>query len=87
MSPPEVSTQAADARQQSMKTGGDNVAKHEQPADQGRRSFLKLAASGAPVAAVATLAGTDSDATEATQPGSALQDTAHVRAYLASARF
>ena len=63
------------------------MAKNEKPTDQGRRGFLKLAATGAPVAAVATLAGAEADATEASQPGSALQDTAHVRAYLASARF
>lgn len=52
-----------------------------------RRDFLKLAAATAPAAAVATVAGTET--AEAAEPTgeTRLQDTAHTRAYYASARF
>jgi hypothetical protein len=56
--------------------------------DEGRRSFLKLAAVSAPAAA-ATAAGTT--AAEAVEPegteGKGLRKTPHVNAYLDSARF
>lgn len=57
-------------------------------ADQGRRDFLKLAATTAPVAAVAV--ATTGGAAEAAEPDLSLekmQDTAHTRAYFDSARF
>ena len=52
-----------------------------------RRDFLKLAATTAPAAAVATVAGTET--AEAAEPTgeTRLQDTAHTRAYYDSARF
>lgn len=53
-----------------------------------RRDFLKLAGTTAPVAAVALTAG---EAEAAPSPvdlsSDKMQDTAHTRAYLASARF
>ena len=57
-------------------------------ATTGRRGFLKLAAA-APVAAAATAAGSGAAQadTPATGPQSGLADTAHTRAYYASARF
>ena len=51
--------------------------------DEGRRNFLKLAAVGAP-APVATTEEAEA-ATEA--QGEGLRKTAHVKAYLESARF
>lgn len=58
--------------------------------DQGasRRDFLKLASTTAPIAAVAVASGTTG--AEAAEPDLSLgrmQDTAHTRAYFASARF
>ncbi len=53
-----------------------------------RRDFLKLAGTAAPAAAVAVAAG--GSAAEAAEPDLAsnrMQDTAHTRAYLESARF
>lgn len=53
-----------------------------------RRDFLKLAGTTAPVAAVALAAGADQ--AEASAPdlsSNKIQDTAHTRAYLDSARF
>jgi len=53
-----------------------------------RRDFLKLAATGAPAAAVAVVA--TGGAAEAAEPDLSLdkmQDTAHTRAYYDSARF
>jgi hypothetical protein len=53
-----------------------------------RREFLKLAGTVAPAAAVAVAAG--GSVAEAAEPDLAstrMQDTAHTRAYLASARF
>ena len=52
-----------------------------------RRDFLKLAATTAPAAAVATVAGTET--AEAAEPTgeTRVQDTAHTRAYYDSARF
>lgn len=54
----------------------------------GRRGFLKLAAT-APVAAAATVAGAGMAKADApvTGPQTGLADTAHTRAYYASARF
>ncbi|MFT6675523.1 MAG: anaerobic selenocysteine-containing dehydrogenase [Sulfitobacter sp.] len=53
-----------------------------------RRDFLKLAATGAPAAAVAVVAS--GGAAEAATPdlsSEKMQDTAHTRAYYDSARF
>ncbi len=53
-----------------------------------RRDFLKLAGTAAPVAAVAVANGTTSaEAAEPDLSSNKMQDTAHTRAYLASARF
>ena len=56
--------------------------------NQGRRRFLKLAATGAPAAAVAAATGTGAAQAEpAEEPQSGLADTAQTRAYYSSARF
>lgn len=54
-----------------------------------RRGFLKLAGTGAPLAAVAvvTSGGTEAEAAEPDLSSSTMQDTAHTRAYFASAKF
>lgn len=57
----------------------------EKPAN--RRDFLKLAAAGAPVAAVATATGTTVEAAEVEATTDSYRETEHVRKYLESARF
>lgn len=53
-----------------------------------RRDFLKIAGTTAPAAAVALAAGTDvADASPVDLASEKMQDTAHTRAYLDSARF
>jgi len=53
-----------------------------------RRDFLKLAGTSAPVAAVALTAGTSAaEADPVDLTSEKMQDTAHTRAYLDSARF
>ena len=53
-----------------------------------RRDFLKLAGTAAPIAAVAVAtAGTEAEAAEPDLTRDTMQDTAHTRAYYASARF
>ena len=53
-----------------------------------RRDFLKLAGTTAPVAAVALAAGTtQAEAQPVDLTSEKMQDTAHTRAYLDSARF
>lgn len=53
-----------------------------------RRDFLKLAGTTAPVAAVALATGTGkAEAQPVDLSSDKMQDTAHTRAYLASARF
>jgi hypothetical protein len=53
-----------------------------------RRDFLKLAGTTAPVAAVALAAGTNAaEANPVDLASEKMQDTAHTRAYLDSARF
>ncbi|MBY8977840.1 twin-arginine translocation signal domain-containing protein [Rhodobacteraceae bacterium NNCM2] len=52
-----------------------------------RRDFLKLAATGAPVAAVATVAGGPLQAAEPEADTASYRETEHVRKYLDSARF
>ena len=61
----------------------------QQPKDgTSRRNFLKLAGAAAPAAAAAAALGT-SEAVAAELPvaETRIQDTAHTRAYLESARF
>ena len=55
--------------------------------DTSRRDFLKLAGTAAPAVAVATVAGSNADAAEPDLSSDKMQDTAHTRAYLDSARF
>ncbi|MDG1470337.1 twin-arginine translocation signal domain-containing protein [Pseudosulfitobacter sp. SM2401] len=53
-----------------------------------RRDFLKIAGTAAPAAAVALSAGTTAAEANPADPSSGkMQDTAHTRAYLDSARF
>lgn len=53
-----------------------------------RRDFLKLASVSAPAAvAVAAVGGGTAEAAEAVTGETRMQDTAHTRAYLESARF
>lgn len=52
-----------------------------------RRDFLKLAATGAPVAAVATIAGGTAEAVEPEVNTESYRETDHIRKYLDSARF
>lgn len=53
-----------------------------------RRDFLKLAGTTAPAAAVALAAGSTTAEAQPVDPTSEkMQDTAHTRAYLDSARF
>ncbi len=64
------------------------MTKSDKKADEGRRSFLKLAAMSAPaVAATAVTGAAPAEAAEAEPAGSGLRETAHVKAYLDSARF
>ncbi len=56
-------------------------------ADAGRRNFLKLAVTGAPAAAVAAATTGQAQAATEEPQGSGLRKTAHVKAYLESARF
>ncbi|MCT4608554.1 MAG: twin-arginine translocation signal domain-containing protein [Pelagimonas sp.] len=53
-----------------------------------RRDFLKLAGTTAPVAALAVATSTgEAEAAEPDLTSNKMQDTAHTRAYLQSARF
>lgn len=52
-----------------------------------RRDFLKLAGTAAPAAALAVASGTAAEAAEPDLTSNKMQDTAHTRAYLDSARF
>jgi hypothetical protein len=53
-----------------------------------RRDFLKLAGTTAPLAAVALATGaTQAEAAEPDLTSNTIQDTAHTRAYYASAKF
>ena len=52
-----------------------------------RRDFLKLAATGAPVAAVAAVAGTEAEAGVEEVASEGLRMTEHTRKYYDSARF
>jgi hypothetical protein len=64
------------------------MAKTSETPDTSRRDFLKLATTAAPAAIAATaLGGTEAAAATASPQVQGLQDTAHTRAYYASARF
>ena len=53
-----------------------------------RRDFLKRAGTAAPAAVAAVaVSGTEAEAAETPKADGRMQDTAHTRAYLASARF
>ena len=56
--------------------------------EKSRRDFLKLAGTGAPLAAVAmATSATTAQAQKPDLSSSVMQDTLHTRAYLASLRF
>ena len=59
----------------------------EKKVGENRRDFLKLAATGAPVAAVAVVAAPKSAEAALPTDETRLQDTEHTRKYLESARF
>lgn len=61
--------------------------KEEVGVDTKRRNFLKLASASIPAAAISVTVGTEAAAAEISVDSSGLQDTAHTRAYLESARF
>jgi hypothetical protein len=52
-----------------------------------RRDFLKIAGTTAPLAAAVVATGSAAEAAEPDLTSNTMQDTAHTRAYLASARF
>lgn len=59
----------------------------ENKAGENRRDFLKLAATAAPVAAVAVVASPKAAMANESAKGEGLRKTPHVEAYLKSARF
>ena len=59
----------------------------ESKAKTNRRDFLKLAVTGAAVAAAATVAGGTASAAVVEEPTEGLRKTEHVEKYLESARF
>ncbi|MCV6594946.1 MAG: twin-arginine translocation signal domain-containing protein [Silicimonas sp.] len=64
------------------------MTKAPQAPEKGRRDFLKLSATAAPLAAVAVASGTETaEAAEPDLTRETMQDTAHTRAYYDSARF
>lgn len=68
--------------------GRDTFMTHKPEDGRSRRDFLRLAATGAPVMAVASaVTGQAAEASEPDLTSDRMQDTAHTRAYLDSARF
>lgn len=63
------------------------MSKKEKPSDEGRRNFLKLAATAAPAAAVTAVAAGEANADSLDVETTGLRKTPHVQAYLDSARF
>lgn len=63
------------------------MAKPEEKADEGRRSFLKLSAAAPAVAAAAAMGAESAQAAEAAPKAGGLQDTPHTRAFYETARF
>lgn len=67
--------------------GRTTMAKTEKQVVESRRGFLKLAVTAAPAVAVTAVTGQEAAAEEAEPQGAGLRKTAHVKAYLESARF
>ena len=64
------------------------MTKKTEAADTGRRDFLKLTATAAPLAAVAVASGTaTAEAAEPDLSRETMQDTVHTRAFYETARF
>jgi len=63
------------------------MSKAEKATDESRRGFLKLAATAAPAAAMTAVVGQEASAADSDKEGAGLRKTAHVQAYLDSARF
>ena len=63
------------------------MGKNEEVKRNDRRDFLKLAGLSAPAAAAAVAAGVSEAEAKAEEAGDRMQDTAHTRAYFASAKF
>jgi nitrous oxide reductase len=64
------------------------MSEKDRKTDESRRSFLKFAAVAGPAAAVAATGASEAEAAEEIrEEGKGLRKTAHVEAYLASARF
>jgi len=63
------------------------MSKTVEKTDKARRNFLKLAAISAPAAAATATLGTEAEAAAVTGDETVLRDTAHTRAFYASARF
>ncbi len=61
--------------------------KKNEKAAASRRDFLKLATTGAPAVAVALAAGSEAAEAEEAPTALGLRKTAHVKAYLETARF
>lgn len=59
----------------------------EQKSGESRRDFLKLAGTAAPAAVAAAVASPKGAEAAETEAGAGLRKTAHVEAYLKSARF
>ncbi|MEO0912203.1 MAG: twin-arginine translocation pathway signal protein [Pseudomonadota bacterium] len=59
----------------------------DQKTETSRRGFLKLAGTSAPAAVAAMAAGSEAVADTAEPEGEGLRKTAHVKAYLETARF
>ena len=65
----------------------NNVKDHQQVPGNGRRDFLRMAATAVPAAAATALVGGEADAVEAGPKSAGLRRTRHVEAYLDTARF
>jgi len=64
------------------------MTKRDETGETGRRDFLKLSATAAPLAAVAMASGANTaEAAEPDLSKETMQDTAHTRAYYDAARF
>lgn len=63
------------------------MSKKQPPSDNGRRNFLKLAATAAPVAAATAVSGGKAEAATPEVETKGLRKTPHVKAYLDSTRF
>ena len=59
----------------------------EKSESESRRNFLKLGVAAAPAAVIATASGANAEPADPDLSSDKMQDTAHTRAYLDSARF